>query len=239
MRPIAFHPQIARELGNDIESALFYQQIYYWRDKGVRSDGFIYKTIKQIEDETILTRHQQDRVREKLIRLGWIEVKKIKVNGAPTLHYKPLVEVSLICRKPANGNAGNRQFLDLPETGNSSIQRLPKSTTSEAIASDSSFKKKKEPTLITKAESEDLIARLDTDFGASDEEDLIGAYLNRRKVVFKTKEAFREAVNRHRKIAKTLVASFTTSEIIRGMDIAQRKFEEEWTLETVLKVLTK
>jgi hypothetical protein len=39
-RPIAFYPSLARELGG-IPEAIFYQQIYFWQDKGSREDGFI------------------------------------------------------------------------------------------------------------------------------------------------------------------------------------------------------
>jgi superfamily II DNA helicase RecQ len=87
IKPIAFRPELVEELG-DIETAIFYQQIQYWSDKGKRDDGFIYKTIKDFEYETTLTARQQRRVRDKLVRLGYIEVKKIKANGSPTLHYK-------------------------------------------------------------------------------------------------------------------------------------------------------
>ncbi len=98
-RPIAFIPNLARELGG-IEEALYYQQLHYWGDKGDREDGFIYKTVEQLEEETTLTRRQQDRVRAKLVKMGWLEVKNTHApNGAPTLHYKTLVEISLEMRK--------------------------------------------------------------------------------------------------------------------------------------------
>lgn len=102
-----------------------------------------------------------------------------------------------------------------------------------------SFLKKKEPTPIVRAESDDLIAKMSAEFGRSDEEDLISVYMERRKMVFKTKESFNETVKRHRRIAKTLVQSFTVSDIIRSMDAAARKYPEEWTLETCYKLLTK
>jgi hypothetical protein len=108
-KPIAFYPELAIELG-DIASAIYYQQLYYWSDKGKRSDGFIYKTQKEIEEETTLTREQQDRIRKNLISNGWIEVKKIKANGHPTLHYKPLKEIGFsICGKDTVVDVGNTQ----------------------------------------------------------------------------------------------------------------------------------
>lgn len=96
--PIAFYPQLARELGGDIEAAIFYQQVYYWSNKGSREDGFIYKTKEEIEQETTLTRRQQDRIRRKLVQKGWLETKIMKANGTPTLHYKPLISVNFFIK---------------------------------------------------------------------------------------------------------------------------------------------
>lgn len=97
-RPVAFHPTLAR-LFRGINEAIYWQQLYYWSDKGGRPDGFIYKTKEEIEEETTLTRDQQDRVRKKLEEAGYIETKLIKANGHPTVHYKvnfPLVENQLM-----------------------------------------------------------------------------------------------------------------------------------------------
>lgn len=91
-KPIAFHPQLARVLGG-IEEAIYFQQLYYWSDKGNREDGFIYKTKAEIEEETTLTRRQQDRIRRKLKAIGILEEKLIKANGSPTLHYKLNIEI--------------------------------------------------------------------------------------------------------------------------------------------------
>jgi len=83
-RPIAFHPEMARKLGG-INEALFFQQIAYWSDKGADPE-WIYKTRSQIEDETALTRGQQERARKTLRSLGVIsEVKR----GVPAkLYYR-------------------------------------------------------------------------------------------------------------------------------------------------------
>lgn len=106
-KPIAFYPDLAIALGG-ISEAIYYQQLYFWGDKGKRSDGFIYKSKKEIQDETTLTRDQQDRIREKLVKGGWLEVKNLKANNAPTLHYKTLREITFsISGKPANPKSGN------------------------------------------------------------------------------------------------------------------------------------
>ena len=86
-KPVAFFPQLARLFG-DIETAIYFQQLYYWSDKGSRNDEFIYKTKEEIEEETTLTRSQQDRSRKKLELMKVLETKLLKANGTPTIHYK-------------------------------------------------------------------------------------------------------------------------------------------------------
>lgn len=139
MKPIAFYPHLAKELGNDIEAAIYYQQLYYWNPKGGRKDGFIYKTKAEIYEETVLTREKQDRIRKKLVKLGWIEVKKIKANGAPTLHYRCKVGVDIVVDKqnsisvkPTNGKASNTPILDKCET-HVSLTESTREKTSETI----------------------------------------------------------------------------------------------------------
>jgi hypothetical protein len=92
-RPIAFYAEIAREL-KSINSAIFYQQIRYWSDKGSRDDGWIYKTAKNIEKETTLTEDQQRICKKNLIEKGWIEAQKIMLNGSLVWHYRLLLDFS-------------------------------------------------------------------------------------------------------------------------------------------------
>ena len=86
-RPIAFHPALARKFGS-INAAIYWQQLYFWRDKGKRSDGFIFKTKETIEKETTLSPYQQDKVRKELEKAGYLKTKLIRADGAPTLHYR-------------------------------------------------------------------------------------------------------------------------------------------------------
>ncbi len=86
-KPVVLHPQLVKLFG-DINQALFWQQIYYWSDKGQDPDGWIYKNKEELEEETTLSRYQQDRARKKLEEMGYLETKIKKANGSPTLHYK-------------------------------------------------------------------------------------------------------------------------------------------------------
>lgn len=74
-RPVAFYPSIARLTGT-ISSALFLCQLLYWSDK--TKDGWIYKTSKEIYDETSLSYTQQRTARERLKGLNLIEERNAK-----------------------------------------------------------------------------------------------------------------------------------------------------------------
>src|SRR4028119_1519353 len=81
-RPMAFHPALARVLGG-IGEALLFQQLAYWSDKG-NDPEWIYKTQAELEEETTLTRTQQENARKNLRRLGVVEERK---KGLPAKLY--------------------------------------------------------------------------------------------------------------------------------------------------------
>jgi hypothetical protein len=64
-RAVAYYPKLALAL-DSIPAALFLCQFVYWYEKGASGDGYIYKTVEQIESETGLTYEQQKRARELL-----------------------------------------------------------------------------------------------------------------------------------------------------------------------------
>lgn len=132
-RPIAFHPVLSRAFGG-INEAILWQQLHYWKDKGKRKDGFIYKTKEKIEEETTLSSYQQDRARKKLQELGVLETKLIKANGAPTLHYK--VHIGMV----------ENLIMDYKETKESDYKETKESITeSTQRVQHNSFSKEKEP----------------------------------------------------------------------------------------------
>ena len=113
-KPIAFRPEYVEHFG-DIETAIFFQQFHYWSDKGGRDDGYVFKSQIEIEYETTLSRFQQDRVRKKLVSMGYLLVKKIKANGVPTLHYKVTEIANAFVRNSQFGNVRNLQ-IEMQET---------------------------------------------------------------------------------------------------------------------------
>jgi hypothetical protein len=120
-RPIAFYAEIARELGS-ISSAIFYQQIRYWSDKGNREDGWIYKTAGDIERETTLTEKQQRLCKEKLIEKGWIETQKIMFRGSMVWHYRLLVDFTF-----SMVPTGQKPVADVQKASSTSVQKASSS----------------------------------------------------------------------------------------------------------------
>jgi len=74
-RIIGFHKIFADITGN-INSALFLSQAYFWSDKGKKKKGWFYKTQKDWNDETGLTRYQQEYCRKVLREKGILLEKK-------------------------------------------------------------------------------------------------------------------------------------------------------------------
>jgi hypothetical protein len=72
-RPIAFNPILGR-VAKSASAGLFLSQLLYWCDKGANRD-WIYKTIKEVQEETCLTRSEQDRAIKIWKRLDVLEVK--------------------------------------------------------------------------------------------------------------------------------------------------------------------
>lgn len=149
-KPIAFYPELSLELGS-IPAAIYYQQLYFWSDKGGREDGFIYKTKEEIEEETTIKLKTQDRIREKLEKKGWLETKLIQVKGAPTLHYRCLVLINTTFTKGKFRIGQNDRMesdkmteSESDKMTESSIQRIPENTTRRVKKKSSSTNKPKE-----------------------------------------------------------------------------------------------
>ncbi|WJV61033.1 replication protein [Pectobacteriaceae bacterium C52] len=89
-RPIAFQRSFVR-MGAGITGALLLSQLIYWTNR-TNADGWIYKTQEEWEEETGLTRYEQEGARKKLRGLGvLVEQKK----GVPAkLYYR--VDISVL-----------------------------------------------------------------------------------------------------------------------------------------------
>lgn len=70
----AYVPWLVREFGP--HGGLFMSQLLFWDGKGHDPDGWIYKTEKEMERETGLTRSSQRKARKVLVGKGVLEEDK-------------------------------------------------------------------------------------------------------------------------------------------------------------------
>lgn len=84
-RPIAFHRCFAAVTGS-VNAGLMLSQAVYWTRRTNDPDGWFYKSAKEWEDETYLTRREQETARKALnLTSFWSE----KLKGRPaTLHFR-------------------------------------------------------------------------------------------------------------------------------------------------------
>jgi len=75
-RPVAYHPDLARIVGG-VKAAVFLSQLLYWSGRGKRNDGYIWKTQDEWEQETGLTRYEQEGARKNLIERDMLEEKRM------------------------------------------------------------------------------------------------------------------------------------------------------------------
>ena len=84
-RPIAFHPIFA-EMTGDVLAGLMLSQAVYWSTRTNDPEGWFYKTQKEWQKETCLSRSNQDTARRILRKHDWWEEK---LTGIPAkLHYR-------------------------------------------------------------------------------------------------------------------------------------------------------
>jgi len=86
---VSFHPAIAKLCGGAQAGLMCCQGMYWSRMKHIQANkGWFYKSAKEWEEETCLTRREQDTAKKVLKKKGFMETKLAKVNGVPTLHFR-------------------------------------------------------------------------------------------------------------------------------------------------------
>lgn len=84
-KPVAYYPEIARALGS-VKCGIFLCQFMYWEGRQADPEGWIYKTMVEIESETGLSRFEQESARKTLTEMQIMEQKK---KGMPAkLYYR-------------------------------------------------------------------------------------------------------------------------------------------------------
>lgn len=136
-RPIAFH-RIFKTITGSTVAAVFLSQVYYWSKNktAISRGGWFIKTCREWEEETGLTRYEQETARRTCKDLGLIVEKLQRWNKHATLHFRlndnrlfELVEKSsslgksnklIDCGNPTNYSLGKSNKLYTETT-----QRLP------------------------------------------------------------------------------------------------------------------
>lgn len=84
-RPIAFHPIFVKLTGS-VNAALMLSQAVYWHSRTKDAEGWFYKTQAEWEEETCLSRREQEKAREKLRATSFWEED---LRGVPAkLHFR-------------------------------------------------------------------------------------------------------------------------------------------------------
>lgn len=103
VRPVAFHPVLARISGS-VHAGVMLSQAIYWTDVQERTNagaqGWFFKTQHEWNEETCLSRAEQETARRKLVARGFIEEQR---KGLPARLY---FRVNLHCIIEAVENMG-------------------------------------------------------------------------------------------------------------------------------------
>jgi len=139
-RPIAFYPAFAKITGR-VTAALFLSQLFYWTGRGADPDGWIWKTQAEWEEETCLSRCEQETARKTLRELGLIEERLASIPAR--LYYRLdldklaalLSNASASVPEPRMQDCGNPAYRDAGfQQANSEIT-TETTDTREAVAS--------------------------------------------------------------------------------------------------------
>ena len=109
-RTIAYKTDLAHATGS-VTAGLLLSQFWYWsnsRDVANR-DGWFWKTMPEIEDETGMGRYEQETARKRLVKLGILQEEK---RGAPAklwFHLDKNALYEFIAQYLANKNGGIQQ----------------------------------------------------------------------------------------------------------------------------------
>lgn len=110
-RPIAFQ-RIFVDLTGSITAALMLSQAIYWTRRTSDPAGWFYKTQSDWQDETGMTRYEQETARKKLRQFEWWQEDLRKANGVPTMYYRVNVNrlyKDLAMLESVAGNDGSLQ----------------------------------------------------------------------------------------------------------------------------------
>lgn len=94
---LSFNSGLAEDVG--IIPSIVFDELSFWVGKGARKDGWIYKSYAEMLERLPISEHQLRQAYKKLKAAGLIEVKVMKVNEAPTFHYRILKSLRMETEK--------------------------------------------------------------------------------------------------------------------------------------------
>lgn len=124
----------------------------------------------------------------------------------------------------------NKAYTEIDGTGRqngnqlATQSRVDKDRIEEIVASDTPFSLKEEIQKLYDNKRRDL--------------NIIGLFFEYRNPKFETKKQYEIALRRHLKPAGEL-ANFSDNQIIKAIDYAKKEYKDIYTLETIIKILTK
>lgn len=108
-RPIAYQPGLGQVIS--VNAGVMLSQLLYWYDRGANRDGWVYKTVSEMNAETGLTRYQQETAIKKCEELGILEVK---LKGIPAKRHFKLNLAELENQLPKLKENANVVYLNPP-----------------------------------------------------------------------------------------------------------------------------
>lgn len=256
-RPVVFNTSIAR-LGGGVTEGLFLCQLLYW----TQEDGqWVYRTIKQFQDDVLLNRYEQDKAIKSWTTMGVLEVE---VRGLPARRYFRVNLSKLVDLLGEKGcQNGNTQFVEGEQTGLPTLSKLTykdhnKEHKSAAEAASPLPRGEKFDAPPLKVESFFDKPRAGKDDSAlpmslpefvlmcrgsaSRAVRLVGEYADERRLAFETRGQWREIGRRNLGVAKRL-SPFNDRQISDAIRRVKKDFKTEggfiskWGLETLEKYL--
>lgn len=99
-RVMGYNVSLAHHLG--INAAILFHQLDFWSGKTGRTDGWFYKSNRELSDETALTPKQLVLAVNKLKQAEFIETKLMRAEGHATTHFHLLKTLNTTITKRSN-----------------------------------------------------------------------------------------------------------------------------------------
>lgn len=87
-------PRVFIKITKSHRAALVLSQCIYWSDKSHLTDGWFYKSYKEWRQELEIPQRGMMTAIDILKKKGLLETKIVKINGAPTCHYR--VDIDMV-----------------------------------------------------------------------------------------------------------------------------------------------